>query len=344
MTNDYSEMSDEELAALRQQIDRELASRTKKPVKPTPPTQPPVKTPKVPARSFDGMSAKFCRKCGHPIWETRSSANGLSYPTPLFYVKGRDDKPEQVTRCPGCDRKLSPGRLRYSQEAEAELHNIFKRSDDPPRPDGTIEYKYCVECGHKVGLMKHSAPPQFFDEGDRQQPISACPNCNTPLKEADDVDLNDHQRSVLGKVYGILIQVAHEAEILEPELAQLLEKMQANQPESLAGVKGIIGLHLGGYNTNKAILKERLARCRGYCQTNSIEVVKEVQYFYNPSLKEFKIDNLLQGQIGVIVATRGWVTGYSLREGVAFVRELERAGIHLEIIDTEDESKPDNRE
>ncbi|MCG3208352.1 MAG: hypothetical protein FOGNACKC_01956 [Anaerolineae bacterium] len=343
MTNDYSEMSDEELAALRQQIDRELASRTKKPVKPTPPTQPPVKTPKVPVRSFGGMSAKFCRKCGHPIWGTRSSASLGSHSTPLFYVKGRGDKPKQVTHCPGCDRKLSPGRLKYDDETEAAIRDALKRPDDPPKPNSTMWSEYCVECGYNIGVIT-STPPQFYDEGDRKKPVNTCPNCHAPLKEADDVEFSELQKDRLWLAYSILIRAAEEHSALQPEFTHLLERMRNNRPESLAEVKGIIGIYLSGYNTDKAALKECLAKCRQYCQANGIEVANEFHYNYNPSHKEFKIANLLQEQIGVIVATRGWATGDSLREGVAFVRELERAGIHLEIIDTEDEDKPGSRE
>ncbi len=344
MTNDYSEMSDEELAALRQQIDRELASRTKKPVKPASPTQPPVKTPKVPARSFDGMSAQFCRKCGHPIWETRSSANGLSYPTPLFYVKGRDDKPEQVTHCPDCKRKLSPGRLRYSEETEAALRDILKRSDDPPQPDTTMWHEYCVECGYKIGIIKSSTPPQFFDEWDRAKPVNTCPNCVTPLKEVDDVDNNDEGRAFWAKLYYDIHQMAEAIRANQRKIVQLLDTMKAKQPESLAGVNGIIGVGTSGYGTPKTSLKEQLAECRAYCQKNGIIVVRELHYSYQSSDKKLKIDNLQQEQIGVIVANMPWLTSRSHREAVEFVRQLERAGIHLEIINIEDEDKPSSRE
>lgn len=338
MTKNYSEMSNAELVELKQKIEKELAERkqTSKPEKP-PFEKPRVEKPRLDIPPLERMLAMFCRKCGHPIWEyiTRSYEFSLSDPKSEFYVEGRGGKPKQITHCPNCKRKLSPGRLRFSDEIEEVIHEGTERSENLPKVDGTICYKYCVECSHKIGLLRNSDPsdpPQFFDEADRQKPISACPICNTPLKEADDVDFNDKQRATLNAVYEMILQWAEEKPVLENELAQLFEKIKAKKPESLEGVKAIVGVHTAWYCKDKTSLKEQLAKCRDYCKTNGLEVIEELNYSYHGSDKNLKLDKLLERKIGAVVASMNWLTSYSLREAVEFVRELERAGIHLEII------------
>lgn len=339
MTKDYSQMSEAELVELQRKIERELAERKQasKPKKLLA-KKPRVEKSKLKAPPLEQMAAQFCRKCGEPIWEyiTKPSNFLRNDSTSLFYVEGQGNKPRQVTHCPKCKRKLSPGRLRYREEIEEAFREGRRRSESPPKVDGMMAYKYCVECGYKIGLLENSDPPQFFDEADRQKPISTCPSCNTPLKEADDVDYNDEQRSTLGSVYQFIHQRAAEIRVSQRELAELLEKIRVKKPESLQGIKAIIGVHAAWDCKDKTSLKEQLARCRDYSKTNGLEVIEELSYSYQNSHKKLQLENLLKREVGAIVASMNWLTGYSQIDAAKFVYELERAGIHLEIIAGED--------
>jgi hypothetical protein len=321
-------MSDEELVALKQKIERELAERseTSKQIKTR------IKKSGFKPPPFEQMSARFCRQCGHPIWETRLSGPSLNHPKPLFYVKGRGDAPKQVAHCPNCGRKLSPGRLRYSDEIEEAFGKSMECSNNISKPDGTILYKYCVECGHEIGLLRNSDPPQFFDKADRQKPIDVCPTCNTPLIETDDVDYSDQQRELLGSVYSKIHRRAQEIRASQHEIDQLIKKIRDKKPVNFEGAKAVIGVHTGAFCKDKTGLQEQFAKCRDYCQRNRVEVVKELEYCYNRSNKSLRVDALTQGDIRVIVATMNWLTSHSHREAVEFVRELDCAGIHLEVI------------
>lgn len=343
MTEDYSEMSEAELVELQRKIEKELAER-----KQTSKTEkllsqkPRVEKPRVKAPPLEKMWAMFCRKCGQPIWEYVVSSSGFPRGTSetYFYVEGREGKPFEVTHCPNCKRKLSSGRLKFSDEIEEGFHAATKRSNDSPKTEGTLWHEYCVECGHPVGVIKDGDAPQFFDEGDRQKPINVCPICHTPLKEADDVDLNNEQRAMWGSLYKFIHQRAEELRASQRELDQLLEKIRAKKPASLEGVKAIIGVHTNSYGQQgKMSLKEQLTKCQNYCETNGLEVIEKLTYFYQSSDKELQIDKLLERKVGAIVASTKWLTSNSHREGVKFVCELEQAGIHLEIIAIEDESQ-----
>lgn len=335
MTEDYSEMSEAELIELQRKIEKELAERKQanKPEK-LPSQKPRVEKPKIKAPPFEQMSALFCRKCGHPIWEFTTEPPGYPRGNPIsyFFVKKQSDKPVEVTHCPKCKRKLSPGRLKLSDELEAAIYAISEHPKQESVLSGTLEHKYCVECDHKIGLLLNSNPPQFFDEWDRHKPISSCPICHTPLKEADDVDFNDKQRNVLASVYGLILQWAQEKPVLESELAQLFEKIKAKRAGSLEGVKTIIGVYANEYGRDKTSLKEQLTKCQDYCDTNKLEVIEKLMYSYQSSDRKLKLDKLHERKIGAIVATMNWLTSHSLNEAVVFVRELEQAGIHLEII------------
>lgn len=342
MTEDYSEMSDVELTELQRKIEKELAQRKQaSKLEKLPSQKPRVEKPKIKAPPFELMSARFCRKCDYPIWKYVVSSSGFARggSETYFYVKGRGGKPIEVTHCPKCKRTLSPGRLKLSDEIQEVINAHTERTEDPPKADGTMSHKYCVECGHKIGLLEKSNPPQFFDDWDRQKPISACPTCHTLLKEADDVDFNEFQRATLAAAYEMIIRWAEEEPVLESELAQLFEKIRAKKPANLEGIKAIIGVHTAWYCKDKTGLKEQLAKCRDFCKTNGLEIVKELNYSYQSSDKNLKLDKLLEKEIGAIVASMNWLTSYSLREAVEFVRELEEAGIHLEIIATENENQ-----
>lgn len=343
VTKDYSDMSEVELVELQRRIEKELAERKQanKPEK-LPSQKPRTEKPRLNVPPLERMVSWFCRKCDHPIWWY--TAESPEFPRSIsrseFYVKGRGGKPKQVTHCPSCKRKLSPGRLKFSDEVEEIIHDSQEQSEATPhQASGMIWYQYCVECGHKIGLLKNSDPPQFFDEADQQKPVSACPACHTLLKEADDVDFNDEQRAILGSVYRFIHQRATYLRTKQSELTQLFEKIKAKGPESLQGVKAIIGVHAAWYCRDKTSLKEQLAKCRDYCKTNGLEIIEELTYSYHRSDKNLELDNLLQRKVGAIVASMNWLTSYSLDEAVEFVRELEQAGIHLEIIAGEDENQ-----
>lgn len=342
MIEDYNEMSDAELAELQRKIEKELAQRKQanKPEKLLS-QKPRAEKPKVKAPPLEKMWAMFCRKCGQPIWEYIVSSSGFPHGTSeaYFYVEGREGKPVEVTHCPNCKRKLSSGRLKFSDEIEEGFHAATKRSNDSPKTEGTLWHEYCVECGHLVGVIKDGDAPQFFDEGDRQKPINVCPICHTPLKEADDVDLNNEQRAMWGSLYKFIHQRAEEIRASQRELDQLLEKIRAKKPASLEGIKAIIGVYINSYGRDQTSLEEQLAKCRDYCKTNGLEITKDLNYSYQSSDKNLKLDKLLETKIGAIVASMNWLTGHSLDEAIEFVRELEQAGIHLEIIAGDNENQ-----
>ncbi len=70
--------------------------------------------------------------------------------------------------------------------------------------------KYCA-CGHAIGVTHTDTSTTFYDEFDRDKPITICPACNKRIK-ADKLQYSELQRKALVKAYRILIDLADSAE------------------------------------------------------------------------------------------------------------------------------------
>lgn len=98
------------------------------------------------------------------------------------------------------------------------IHASSPFSKDTPKLD-IMWSIYCVKCGHQIGAQLNSGLLQFFEEGNRQKPISACPACQTPLKGGGDVDFSEKQRATLHSLFRVLLQGIKEIDADKRELA-----------------------------------------------------------------------------------------------------------------------------
>ena len=69
--------------------------------------------------------------------------------------------------------------------------------------------KYC-SCGHPIGVETTSDPCRFYDSGNWNRQIEACPSCHRVIEEAG-LDFSQKQKARLGQVYWLIRSWAREA-------------------------------------------------------------------------------------------------------------------------------------
>jgi hypothetical protein len=74
---------------------------------------------------------------------------------------------------------------------------------------GMVWLKYC-SCGHPIGVEKTGDLCRFYDSGDRNRPVEACPSCHRLIEEAE-LEFSEEQAACLARAYRLLRSLAREA-------------------------------------------------------------------------------------------------------------------------------------
>ena len=87
---------------------------------------------------------------------------------------------------------------------------VVKSPDEGKRAKGIVLrgmlLKYCG-CGHPIGIETTRDPHRFYDGGDWDCPVEACPSCGR-LIEADRLEFSEEQAACLGRAYRYLLGLA----------------------------------------------------------------------------------------------------------------------------------------